>query len=160
VDPNTRAVTARAQFANPGERIKPGMLLRVGVVQSTRQAMAVPEAAVLFEGDAAFVYVVGPGGGGGGPRASAGARPTGAQGSGGGRPGGLAAQRRPVQVGARQDGLVEIMGGLRVGERLVAEGLNRVTPNQPIRIAGGPGALTGGGAGGAGQGAGTGGAAR
>jgi membrane fusion protein (multidrug efflux system) len=130
-------VTARAAFANPGERIKPGMLLRVGVVQGARQALAVPESAVLFEGDAAFVYAVAPrgaGGGGSGAGSSSGSPPGGAPG------GGLAAQRRPVETGARQNGLVEIISGLREGERIVAEGLNRVNPNQPVRIAGAEGA--------------------
>ena len=53
---NTRAVTARAEFAKPGGRIKPGMLLRVAIEQESRQGLAVPESAVLFEGEQAFVY--------------------------------------------------------------------------------------------------------
>ncbi|MDP8916939.1 MAG: efflux RND transporter periplasmic adaptor subunit, partial [Pseudomonadota bacterium] len=61
VDPATRAVTVRAEFGNPGERIKPGQLLRVAVEQGGRQALAVPESAVQFEGDSAFVYAVAPG---------------------------------------------------------------------------------------------------
>jgi membrane fusion protein (multidrug efflux system) len=152
VDPATRAVTARARFSNPGERIKPGMLLRVGVVQGSRQALAVPESAVLFEGDAAFVYAVTPAaarGGGAGAGSGQGAPAARSQGGagapGGGRGGGgLTAQRRPVEVGVRQGGLVEIVSGLQPGQRIVAEGLNRVNPNQPVRIAGagggGPGA--------------------
>lgn len=166
VDPNTRAVTARAEFANPGERIKPGMLLRVGVEQGSRQALAVPESAVLFEGDAGYVYVVAAGGGGAGRAAGAEAgagggasgsgtgagagRGRGGSGAGGGaaRGGGLRAQRRPVETGARQDGLVEIVSGLKPGERVVADGLNRVNPNQPVRIAGAAGQGSGGPAGG------------
>lgn len=140
VDPNTRAVTARAEFANPRERIKPGMLLRVGVVQGSRQALAVPESAVLFEGDAAFVYAITPGGPGAG-EASRGANAAPA-----GRGGGLTAQRRPIETGARQAGLVEIVSGLRAGERIVADGLNRVNPNQPVRIAGAAGGSRQGGA--------------
>jgi membrane fusion protein (multidrug efflux system) len=38
VDPATRAITARASFANPGGRIKPGMLMRIAVVQGQRQS--------------------------------------------------------------------------------------------------------------------------
>jgi membrane fusion protein (multidrug efflux system) len=136
------------------------MLLRVGVEQGSRQALAVPESAVLFEGDAAFVYVVAPGvGRGGGDRARPpGAQPragAAAQGSpGGGRGGGLRAERRPVETGARQDGLVEVVSGLKAGERIVADGLNRVNPNQPVRIAGEGAARGAGGArGGGGPGA-------
>ena len=136
VDPVTRAVTARAEFANPGGRMKPGMLLRVGVEQETRQGLAVPEAAVLFEEDASFVYVAAPGGGGGerGDRGqAAGAPPRGPGGQGGP---GLRAERRQIQVGGRRDGFVEVLEGLRPGERLVAEGLNRINPGQPLRVAG------------------------
>jgi membrane fusion protein (multidrug efflux system) len=141
VDPNTRAVTARAAFANPGARIKPGMLLRVAMEQGGRQALAVPESAVQFEGDSAFVYVVARAAGGGrGAPASAsrgqGAGAAAGAGGSGGRGGpSLAAQRRPVETGARQDGFVEILSGLQLNERLVADGLNRVTPSQPVRIA-------------------------
>jgi membrane fusion protein (multidrug efflux system) len=155
VDPATRAVTARAQFSNPGERIKPGMLLRVGVTQGSRQAVAVPESAVRVEGDAAFVYAVTPAAarsGPGGQGAPAAQRAGGGAQGGGRGGGGLTAQRRPVEVGVRQGGLVEIVSGLQPGQRIVAEGLNRVNPNQPVRIAGAggggqPGGRPGGGAG-------------
>jgi membrane fusion protein (multidrug efflux system) len=148
VDPATRAVTARAEFANPGGRIKPGMLLRVGVEQGTRESLAVPESALLFEGDSAFVYVAAPGGGGGGregagrgaPREGA-AAPAGRRGAGGG----LRAQRRPVEIGAREGGQVEIVAGLAPGDRIVADGVNRVNPNQPLRPAGSGGPRSGGG---------------
>ena len=146
VDPNTRAVTARAEFANPGGRIKPGMLLRVAVEQESRQGLALPESAVLFEGEQAFVYVVGQGaprgpGAGRGAQAPGGAGAGGRAGQGGPR---LVAERRPVQTGARQDGFVEVVGGLQPRERIVADGLNRITPGQPVRVAGAAPAAGGG----------------
>jgi membrane fusion protein (multidrug efflux system) len=129
VDPATRAITARAEIPNPSGTLKPGMLLRVSIAQGQRQSAAAPEAAVQFEGDTAYVYKIAEG------------------------PRGTVAQRQTVRAGSTQGGFVEILEGLTAGERIVANGTNRVQPNAPIQIAGagGPGARRDGGA--AGQGA-------
>ena len=49
---------------------------------------------------------------------------------------GYVAQQRPVVTGVNEGGVVEIREGVEAGERVVADGLNRVQPNQPVRIAG------------------------
>lgn len=113
IDPATRAITARAEFANPGARIKPGMLMRVTIQHGGRQAPAVPEAAIQFEGDQAYAFVIDKKGDG------------------------FVARKQLVQLGATQDGFVEILGGLRPGERIVADGLNRVQNGQGVRTGGG-----------------------
>jgi len=65
------------------------------------------------------------------------------------------AEQRPVLTGVRQDGFVEIKDGVAAGDKLVADGLNKVQPGAPIRPAGGrpgskpPMAGAGAGAGGA-----------
>jgi membrane fusion protein (multidrug efflux system) len=110
VRPDTRSITARAEFANPGERIKPGMLLKVAIARGQRLALAAPEAAVQFESDRPFVFAV----------ASQGGQ--------------TIAQQKTVVVGARQGGWIEILAGLSPGERIVADGLNRIQPNQPIKV--------------------------
>jgi membrane fusion protein (multidrug efflux system) len=121
VDERTRAITARAEFPNPGRRLKPGMLIRVGVSRGERQNLSAPESAVSVQGDNAFVYVI----------RQAGDR--------------TVAEQRPILTGARQQGMVEIRDGVRPGERIVADGLNKIQPGQPIRVAGGrpPGAAGG-----------------
>lgn len=111
VNETTRAVTARAKFPNPGYRIRPGMLVRVSVQQGLRQTPAVPEAAVQYEGDGAFVYRIA-----GGEEGST-------------------AQRVEVETGAVENGFVEIVSGLRAGERVVGSGLNRIQPNSPVTVA-------------------------
>lgn len=111
VNETTRAVTARAEFPNPGYRIRPGMLVRVSVQQGLRQTPAVPEAAVQYEGDGAFVYRIA------------------------GGEGGSTAQRVEVETGAVENGFVEIVSGLRAGERVVGSGLNRIQPNSPVTVA-------------------------
>ncbi len=113
IDAATRAITARAEFPNAGGRIKPGMLMRVSISHGARDVLAVPEAAVQFEGDQAYVFVITP------------------------RGQGTAARKQAVDTGASQDGFVEIRGGLRAGEKIVADGLNRIQDGQPVRAGGG-----------------------
>ncbi|MES2034016.1 MAG: efflux RND transporter periplasmic adaptor subunit [Pseudomonadota bacterium] len=127
IDPATRAITARAVFPNPAGRIKPGMMMRVTIDHGGRDSIAAPEASVQFEGDQAYVFVI--------------AR----------KGDGQAARKQAVDVGVTQDGFVEIVGGLKAGDRIVADGLNRIQDGQAVRVGGGkPGAA--GGPGGASQG--------
>lgn len=114
VKPDTRSITARAEIPNPGRRIKPGMLLKVSVEQGVRNAVAVPEAAVQFETDQPFVYLIAD------------------------QSGRTVAQQKTVVAGARQAGFVEIRAGLNAGDRVVGDGLNRIQPNQPVRVAAAP----------------------
>ena len=59
IDPATRAVTVRALIPNRGGRLKPGMLLSVGLQSRVRSAVAVPELALVREGDERYIYTVG-----------------------------------------------------------------------------------------------------
>lgn len=119
VDERTRAITARAEFPNPDHRLKPGMLIRVAISRGQRPALAAPESAVAVQGDSAFVFVI---------------RAMGER---------TVAEQRPVVTGLRQDDFVEILDGVRPGERIVADGLNKIQPGQPIRVAGGFGGQPG-----------------
>jgi membrane fusion protein (multidrug efflux system) len=119
VNEATRSVTARAEIPNPGARIRPGMAVRVAVQQGVRQSIAVPEAAVQYEGEGAFVY-----------RIANGER-------------GTVAQRVEVETGAVEGGFVEILTGLSNGDRVVGSGLNRIQPNAPVRVGGAGGGRNG-----------------
>ncbi|HTK35482.1 MAG TPA: efflux RND transporter periplasmic adaptor subunit [Caulobacteraceae bacterium] len=163
LDPATRAVIARAVFPNPDGRLKPGMLLHVTIDQAVRQSPAIPEESVVFENGEAYVLLIQrpEGGQGGGPARPAGgaqagqARPAGgAQGGGqGGRGGNMIAVRHVIGTGLRKDGWVEVTSGLNPGQQIVADGSNRVRPNDPVQIVGGGGQGGQRGAGGAAQGA-------
>lgn len=109
IDERTRAITARAEFANPSEKLKPGMMVRVGVSRGTRAGVAAPESAVSVQGDTSFVYVI---------------RGVGQR---------MIAEQRAVVTGIRQEGFVEITDGLKVGEQIVADGLNKLQPGQQVR---------------------------
>lgn len=60
IDERTRAVKARAEFRNSDGKVKPGMLMRVGIQRGNRISMAVPESAIQFSGDNSYVYVINP----------------------------------------------------------------------------------------------------
>jgi membrane fusion protein, multidrug efflux system len=118
IDPATRAIKARAEFPNADGRLKPGMLVKVAIDQGERTAVAVPEAAVQFEGNQASVYRIEKG------------------------PKGMIARRTDVDTGITQGGFVEIRAGLRKGDKIVADGLNRIQDGAPV--GGGKGGPSGG----------------
>ena len=114
IDERTRALTARSEFASPDGRLRPGMMLRVGVSQGARSALALPESAVAVQGEGASVFVVVE------------------------EAGRMTVQQKPVVAGLRQDGWVEVLQGVTVTDRVVADGLNRIQSGQPVRPAGAP----------------------
>ena len=113
VDPITRSVTVRAVLPNPDARLKPGMLMSVNVIANPRTALAVPELALVAERDRSFVFKVDPEN---------------------------TALRTPVEVGVRQEGMVEVKRGLRAGERIVAEGTIKVRDGGKVRTVPAPAA--------------------
>ena len=109
IDPNTRAVMVRAHLPNPDRALRPGMMMNVGIQSSTRSGLSVPELAVLGEGDNRYVFVVG---------------------------GGNRVHRTEVRTGAHLNGRVEIVSGLRPGQRVVTEGIIKVTDGMEVRLQG------------------------
>ena len=109
IDPNTRAVTVRARLPNSERLLRPGMLLTVGIENAPRLSLSVPELSVIGEGESRFVYVVD------------------AEGR---------ARRTPVRTGVRSGGRIEIVQGLRPGQRVVTEGVVKVADGMEVRLAG------------------------
>jgi len=96
LDPETLTVQVRCSVPNPRGDLKTGMYATVRLQSETmRSVLAVPEAAVQRLEDDPVVFV------------SAGED---------------AFEVRPVRVGGRLDGDVEILDGLRPGERLAVSG--------------------------------------
>jgi membrane fusion protein, multidrug efflux system len=106
INPQTRAVTLRAVLPNGGGTLKPGMLLSVTLESQARISPAVPELALVREGDASFVYIIGPD---------------------------QKAKRLPVTTGRRDGKLVEILSGLEVGDRIVTEGVVKLSEGAKVR---------------------------
>lgn len=96
VDPGTRRVAVRAVLDNRYGRLKPEMFATFSIVTSApRDAPGVPEEAVIYEGERARVWVVN-------------------------RDRSVAL--REITVGRTQNGMVEILSGLRAGEQVVTRG--------------------------------------
>ncbi len=96
VDPATRRLPVRAEIDNRDGALKPEMFANFRIITSaTSQSPSIPEAAVVYEGDAAHVWLV------------AGE--------------GLLAYRA-IRTGRHDEGLVEVLEGLKPGERIVTKG--------------------------------------
>ena len=108
INPDTRAVALKAEIPNTDHTLKPGLLMTVNVVKNEREALSIPEAAILQQGSAQNVYVIG-----------ADKKVT----------------LTPVTIGMRETGYVEILNGLKEGDTIVAEGLLKVRPNAEVEIA-------------------------
>lgn len=105
VDPVTRAVTVRAEVANPEGLLRPGMLLTVRLELPQRETIAIPEIALIQVGTSQSVFVVD------------------AEGR---------AKQVAVRSGARRAGEVEILEGLAEGDRLIVEGIVKLRPGLPV----------------------------
>ncbi len=95
VDPVTRSVAVRAEIPNPDRLLRPGMLLSVQVFQPERQALVVPEIAVIQVARDAHVFRV---------RDDD------------------TVEQVAVKLGARRPGEVEVLEGLSAGDRIVVDG--------------------------------------
>jgi membrane fusion protein (multidrug efflux system) len=181
IDERSRSFKVRAELPNPGDRLKPGMLLHVGIDRGTHSGLAIPEAAIQYSAGQASVFMFLPRNGGAGagrpgaqgqagqapangqrqgqgaaPGAAPGGQggPGGAGRPGGGRGGGIpgTAVQRPVIAGIDECGFVEVKDGLELGDRIIADGLNKLSPNQTVLATFGGGRGPGGQSGAAGRG--------
>lgn len=107
VDPTTRLAALLAPVP-PGAPLLPGEAIKAQVVVATRNGvLTAPRTAILYDGETPYVFVV---------------------------VGGKAA-RRPVQVGLEQSDRVELVSGLRPGDRVVIEGGPSLTDGMAVREA-------------------------
>lgn len=107
VDPVTRSITVRAEIPNPDGLLKPGVLMSVELFNHPRESLVIPEEALIPQGDAQYLLIVDEAG---------------------------MVERRPVRIGIRQPGNVEILKGLKAGERVITRGAMQVRPGQEVSI--------------------------
>lgn len=109
VSPTTGTREARAELPNPDARLRPGEFVRVILKGATRpNALTVPQRAVLEGPQGKFVYVVDEKG---------------------------TAQPRPIEVGDWAGDAWIINKGVQAGDKVIVEGLMRLGPGAPVRIA-------------------------
>ncbi len=101
LDEGTRTGRVRIEVPNPGERLRAGMFAEVGFQTTTSEAsgeeLVIPASAIQRIENETIVFV---------PKD--------------GEPG--AFERREIEVGGESDGYVRVLGGLKVGEKVVTKG--------------------------------------
>jgi len=107
VDASTGTVTLRAEFRNPDQLLLPGMFGTVRLAQGlTDQTIRVPQRAVMQSAKGAAVYVVGADG---------------------------TVAARPVKTGGFSGKDWVITDGLKVGEQVIVEGLQKTKPGAVVK---------------------------
>lgn len=107
VDANSGAITLRAVFPNPDRLLLPGMYVRARLEQAVNeQAITVPQQAVIRSNGGASVLVVGQDG---------------------------KVAERIVKTGSAQGNAWIISEGLKAGDRVIVEGLQKVKPGAKVK---------------------------
>ncbi len=106
IDTVTRSAKLTAIIPNADSSLKPGMFMNVSLQIAAREnALLAPEESVVAEGPRQIAFVVKEG----------------------------KIERRVVTIGQRQDGKVEVLTGLAVGETIVVRGVQRIRQGQPVQ---------------------------
>lgn len=105
VDVQSRSIAAQAEIDNPDNTLRPGMLLEINVMQTQRAALVIPELALQQLGTESFVYRVTLDGN---------------------------AEKVVVKPGTRSFGFIEIVQGLKAGDRIVVEGTSKLRSGQAV----------------------------
>jgi membrane fusion protein, multidrug efflux system len=109
ISPATGTREARAELPNPDGTLHPGQFVRVVLRGATRpNAVLVPQRAVLEGPQGKFVYVV---------------------------DGKSTAQPRPVEAGEWSGDSWVITSGLKAGEQVIVDGVMKLGPGAPVKIA-------------------------
>ena len=109
IDEATGTAALRAEFPNPNSALLPGQFVRARIFAGNRaDGVLIPQRAVKLAADAASVMVL---------DAKNVATP------------------RPVKLGTMVAGQWAILDGLKPGDRVIVDGLQKVQPGQPVRVA-------------------------
>jgi membrane fusion protein, multidrug efflux system len=106
IDVNGRALQARAVLDNPQMRLRPGLLVRVTVKGPEREAVLIPESAIVQRGNGAVVYVVADN----------------------------KVRQVRVSLGKRLDGKVEVREGVAAGDVVVTAGNSRLSDGAEVEV--------------------------
>lgn len=108
VNPVDRSVGVLAEFDNPERKLKPGLLMTVELHRQPREALVIPEEALVSRQLQQFVWVV--------------------------DPQTLQVHQQTVSSGHREPGWVEIRSGLRPDDWVVQEGISVVREGMTVII--------------------------
>lgn len=112
LDPRNRRILVKAWIDNSDRRLAPGLFANVDLqIRRVEHALVVPESAVAIDQQGSYVWVVDEG---------------------------LTASRRPIEIGLRERGVVEVTHGLTPGTRIVTAGTNKVSEGAHVRVSENP----------------------
>jgi membrane fusion protein (multidrug efflux system) len=106
VDAQTRSILARAKINNENLEILPGSLLEIEILYNEKNALSIPDTALIMEGNKKFVYQVIENN---------------------------MIKKTETETGVRDQENLEVLDGLTQGDKVVAEGLTKVRPNMKIK---------------------------
>ena len=105
VDAQTRSILARAKINNENLEILPGSLLEIELLYKEKDALSIPDTALLMDGNKSFVYKIIENN---------------------------IIKKTEVKTGFRDQENLEIINGLSQGDKVVAEGLTKIRPNMKV----------------------------
>lgn len=109
IEESTRTALVKARIPNPEGKLRGGMFASLNLTLQVREAaIVIPEPALMSNGDQFSVFVVEANG---------------------------TVQVRPVEVGLRLARKAEVLKGLAAGEKVVVEGVQKLRPGAPVRLA-------------------------
>jgi membrane fusion protein (multidrug efflux system) len=109
VDTSTGTIKVRASFPNPDKSLLSGQFVTLQVVSATsRHVLQLPQKAILYSQDGAYVYVVGKDN---------------------------IPEARPVVLGERSDAHVVITSGLTPQDLVITDGIQKIQPGSPVKPA-------------------------
>jgi membrane fusion protein (multidrug efflux system) len=111
VDLTNRTALVKAEVPNPSGDLKPGMFANLVLTVTIREnAVVIPEVALTqtLDKGRAMIFVV---------------------------DANTNAQLRPIKLGVRLAGQVEVVEGIQAGERVIVEGTQKTVPGKPVQLA-------------------------
>jgi len=102
----SRSLPVRALIDNEGGLLRPGQFMSATLTLQQREALVIPEQAVMIRGDEQYVFVAEDG----------------------------SARRVPVELGSRMPGMVEVVSGVQPEDEVIVTGQDRLSSGDRIRV--------------------------
>jgi membrane fusion protein (multidrug efflux system) len=106
INSKTRSLSTRIKINNEKFELLPGALLEITIKYNERNTLSVPDTSIVTEGSRSYVFIVDENN---------------------------KAIKTEVKIGKRYLGNLEILSGLSLDDKIVAEGLKKVRPNSKIK---------------------------
>ena len=106
ISEDTRSLKTRIKMDNSTGEILPGSFLEISIKYDVRESLSIPDTSTIIEGENVFIYKVNDKN---------------------------KTMKTKIIIGDRYLGFVEVLDGLNIGDKIVAEGTKKVRPNLIIK---------------------------